>query len=580
VTSTVVVVTLAFLLLGAVGWVISQQVGALVSRMPRYKGEIVNKLQGLQKGYGEVGVIGNIRNLVNIVAGELVKSKPDEDEKGGDNNDTEGKGIKADEKPKPGESPKNPLYVSQAPNDMSRLLEVAGPAGEGLATTFLVIVLTIFMVIQRENLRNRVVRLVGHGRLIVTTRALDEGARRISSYLIMMVLVNTSFGLILAVGLFVFGAYTGQESLRYTAVLWGFIAGSLRFVPYLGTWVAAALLALFSVATLPGWGPPLGVFIFFLVLELVTANVVEPLLFGHSTGSSPLALLLAAAFWTWLWGPVGLILSTPLTVSLVVLGKYVPQLRFFEVLLGDDPALSAEITFYQRLVARDQDEASELVEDFLESHSVEATYEELLLPALLLAKRDHERGELDDDDLEFVLQATRDLIEDLPTLQPEPVPGKTAGREGAGNAVLIGCPARDESDELALHLLAQLLHGQGYHTEVISSKVLTAEVLARVGNACPAVVCIGSLPPGGLAQARYLCKRMRVQCPTVKVVVGRWGETENVERIEKRLRAAGADYVGTTLLQTRSQVVPLLQVAAAAPPAAPTGEKGELVHSG
>ncbi len=243
--------------------------------------------------------------------------------------------------------------------------ETIGPAAEGLADAFLVLVLVVFMLIQRENLRNRLVRLMGHGRLITTTQAFDEGAQRISRYLIMQVLVNTIFGLILAGGLFAAGLFSGHRVLWQYALLWGFLAGSLRFVPYLGTWIAAALITGFSVATLPGWGLPIGIFAFFVVVELLTANAVEPLVFGHSTGISPLALLLAAAFWTWLWGPIGLILSTPLTVILVVLGKYVPELHFFEVLLGDEPALSIPVTYYQRLVARDLDEASDLIEEFV-----------------------------------------------------------------------------------------------------------------------------------------------------------------------------------------------------------------------
>jgi predicted PurR-regulated permease PerM len=566
VPSVLVVVILVFLLLGGVGWLISQQVAGLVNRLPSYQDQLVGKIRSLE-GVGQGGMIGTVRKSIDYITGELVAKEEAPEKKG--------------TAPPPGTAPNNPLYVSTAPSGWSRFLEVAGPAGEGLASTVLVIVLVVFMLTQRENLRNRLVRLVGHGRIILTTRAIDEGARRISGYLLMLLFINTTFGVLLSVGLFVFGLYAQQPALTHTALLWGFVAGSLRFVPYLGTWLAAALLILFTVAILPGWGLPLGVFAFFLALELVTANVIEPLLFGHSTGSSPLALLMAAAFWAWLWGPVGLILSTPLTVILVVLGKYVPQLKFFEVLLGDEPALSTEVTFYQRLVARDQDEALELVEGYLESHPADDVYQEVLLPALVLARRDHERGELGAEGLEFVLRATRDVLDELASVRPEVSPAAVAqGAAAPPKAVLLGCPARDEADEIALHFLEQMLRPQGYAVEVLSSKVLTAEVLARIGSECPAVVCIGSLPPGGLAQARYLCKRIKSQCPAVKIAVGRWGEVDNVERVEKRLRAAGADYVATRLLETRAQVIPLLQVAAAAPPEpAQPAQKAELAHS-
>jgi hypothetical protein len=342
------------------------------------------------------------------------------------------------------------------------------------------------------------------------------------------------------------------------ALLWGFLSCILRFVPYLGTWVAAALVVGFSIATLPGWGLPLGVFGFFLVVELLTANVIEPLLFGHSTGISPLALLLAAAFWTWLWGPIGLVLSTPLTVILVLLGKYVPEFHFFEVLLGDEPVLSRHVTYYQRLVARDLDEASDLVESYMRDHSPEQVYEEVLLPALLLAKKDRERGELEAENYEFVLQGIRDIQEDLPASWTENV--KPAA--GASKVVALGCPGRDEADELALKMLAELVRLSGYTLEIISSTKLSAEVLEKLQQANPTVVCIGSLPPGGLSQARYLCKRIRQQAPDVKIVVGRWGEKEQTERMEARLCGAGADRVATTLHETRAQIVPLLQVAA------------------
>jgi CheY-like chemotaxis protein len=361
------------------------------------------------------------------------------------------------------------------------------------------------------------------------------------------------------------GMLTGHTELSRYAMLWGFVCGALRFVPYVGTWLGAALLFFFTVATLPDWATPIGLFLYFLTLELLTANVVEPLLFGHSTGVSPVALLLAAAFWTWLWGPIGLVLSTPLTVLLVVLGKYVPQLEFFEVLLGDEPALHTYVTYYQRLVARDQDEAAELVEEFVQTHTLDTVYEQVLLPALVLARKDHDRGELDADDFEFVLRATREVLDDLGTVEQERFADKGDGK-AAPKASLLACPARDEADEVALQVFARMLEPQGYQVEVISSHVLAAEVLTRISNACPVVVLVGSLPPGGLAPARYLCKRIKAQCPKVKVAVGRWGERENLERVEKRLKTSGADLVATTLADTRTQVVPLLQVTAAAEP--------------
>jgi predicted PurR-regulated permease PerM len=580
VSSVLVVSFLTFSLLGLTGWIISQQLAGIARNLPEYQPTILRKLSSL-RSVGEGGVVSRLRDMVDEISRQLIDQGGTREVQDATVPEDEQPGAKSVTTPRKdqalGATPERPLYVNVATSGWSRVLDLAGPAGETLASVFLVVVLTIFMLVQRENLRNRVVRLVGHGRVVPTTRAIDEGSRRISRYLLSLVYLNATFGLLLSVGLFVLGLYgdePGHPALRTTAVLWGFLAFSLRFIPYLGTWLAAGLLFFFTVATLPGWTLPLVVFGFFLVLELLTANVMEPLLFGHSTGISPLALLLAAAFWLWLWGPVGLLLSTPLTVVLVVIGKYVPQLEFFEVLLGDEPALNDEVKYYQRLVAHDQDEAAELIDEYLQDHDFESLCGEVLLPALIRAKRDHERGDLEAEDLQFVCSATREVLDDAAAAVPE--------RPASGPVVLLGCPARDEGDELALHMFAALLRPLGHRVEVISAAMLTSEVMERVSQECTPLVCIGSLPPGGLAQARYLCKRLKGQCPAARVFVGRWGDTENVERLQRRLKAAGADFVAVSLAESRAQVVPLLQVAAVAPAPAegPDGRpERELAHT-
>jgi predicted PurR-regulated permease PerM len=563
--SVILVVLLALMLLGGAGYFISRQINALIVNLPNYQGELNKKVETL-RGMGKGSVLEKIeetwRNIKRVFGADA--EDPTSANTGGEQSELVVR--------KPGASPDNPLHVQTPSSGWSHIAEALGPTAEGLADTFLVVVLVVFMLSQRENLRNRFVRLIGHGRLIATTQAVDEGAQRVSRYLYMLLLINTLFGVVLATGLFVMGWVTGHHVLWHYALLWGFVALILRFIPYLGTWLAAALLTGFSIAVLPGWGMPLVVFAFFLAIELLTANVIEPLLFGHSTGVSPLALLLAAAFWIWLWGPVGLILSTPLTVVLVVLGKYVPELKFFEVMLGDEPALSADVTFYQRLVARDLDEAADLAEDYGRNHPPESVYEEVLLPALLHARRDRQNDELGPEDYEYVLHGIRDTEEDLSAALVEHLPEVPETRK----ALAVGWPGRDEGDELALMMLGQMVRLKGYTLDIISSKKLTAELLDHLKQETPAVVCIGSLPPGGLAQTRYLCKRIRQQAPAVKILIGRWGDSENAERMEKRLREAGADLLATTLHDSRDQIVPLLQVAANA---AQTEAKSELVTS-
>jgi predicted PurR-regulated permease PerM len=574
--SVILVVVLARLLLGGTGYVISRQLDNLVSNLPNYRGEIIKKVEALRDA-GKDGIVGRILSFFQDVS-EQVENKIESSKGKGkgtpltpsiaegipDAREDE-KATKSD-KPEPGTDPGNPLYVQWESSGWSKIAESIGPAAEGLGAAFLVLVLVVFMLIQRENLRNRFVRLFGHGRLILTTQAFDEGAQRISRFLLMQLLINSIFGVALALGLFAAGLILGHRQLWQYAVLWGFLAIVFRFVPYVGTWIVAALMMGYSIATLPGWTLPLAIFGYFLLLELLTANVVEPLLFGHSTGVAPMALLLAAAFWTWLWGPVGLLLSTPLTVILVILGKYVSELHFFEVLLGDEPVLSTDVTFYQRLVARDRDEAADLVEEYLAKNSPQAVYEEVLLPALLHAKLDRDRDELEAENYEFVLQGIRDSEEDLASALAEHVKEVP----GANKAVAIGCPGDDETDELALQMLAQMTRLTGYSLEVVSAKKLTAEVLTYLEQANPTLVVIGLLPPGGLARARYLCKRIRQQAPNLKILIGRWGESTKNERLETRLLGAGADQVGWTLHESVAQIVPLLQVAANAAPAEPS----------
>ncbi len=298
-----------------------------------------------------------------------------------------------------------------------------------------------------------------------------------------------------------------------------------------------------------------------VVLELVTANVVEPRLFGHSMGVSEVALLVAAAFWAFLWGPIGLVLSSPLTVCLVVLGKYVPQLEFLDVLLGDEPSLDADVSYYQRLLARDQDEAAQLVLAQAKTSPPEQVYDGLLVPALNYVKQDRERDDLTEADEQFVLRATREIVEDLGERRTAAAGGAAApAAEGTETQAvhkvrILGCPGHDEADALALEMLRQLLDPARWEMEILSLEMLSAESVARAGEKEPAVVCIGALPPGGLAHTRYLCKRLRARLPEARIVVGRWGLKGNVEQNQEQLREAGADQVETTLLETRDPFV-------------------------
>jgi predicted PurR-regulated permease PerM len=534
VPSVLIVVTLAFAVLAGVGVILSLQIKGLANDLPKHEDTIVAKIAGLL-GSGQQSSLGNLEDTIRDIAQRVrLQRGPPEKEP----------------------APVRVIAATDYRQMLGQLRDAAGPAAEGLATTGLVVILVIFILVKREDLRNRLVHLIGQGRLIVTTRAIDEAAQRISKYLIVQLCINAGVGLVMAVGLFLLG-------IPY-ALLWGFLIALLRFVPFIGIWLAASVLVLFSVVVFPGWLQAALVVGLIALVEVVTANIIEPLLFGHSTGISSVALLVAAAFWTWLWGPIGLVLSTPMTACLVVLGKYVPPLAFFNILLGDEPVLEAEVTYYQRLLARDQDEAAELVETHLQDHSLETVYDEVLIPALVLAKRDRENGQLSRDQEQFILQATREVLNDLVLPhQRTQCKEKAAGvrrEQGPPGVVVFGCPVRDAEDELAMEMLSALLQETCCRMEVLSAQTLSGELVARADQEHAALICISALPPSGLAQARYLCKRLRLHFPDAKIAVGIWGETEQVEKARQRLRAAGADAVGTRLLETRDQVVPMIQV--------------------
>lgn len=358
--------------------------------------------------------------------------------------------------------------------------------------------------------------------------------------------MNTSFALLVGLGLFLIG-------VPY-ALLFGVLAGALRFVPYVGIWIGAGLPVVISMAVFPGWTKALMVVGVFAALELFTSAVLEVLLYARSAGVSEVGLLVALAFWTWAWGPIGLLLATPLTVCLVVIAKYVPELEFIWVVMGDEPVVSTEIAVYQRLLAGDEDEASDIVERHVAERPGDAVYDDVLLPSVFLASGDHARGRIGADERRVVISAVRDIADDV---APE------RARERPPTTRVLGVPARSDADETVLAMLGHLLAGAGLQLEQVSTDLMTAEVAREAGERGVSIVVIGALPPGGLVQARHLAKRLRAAVPGVRIVVGRWCVREDVEGLRGVLTAAGADSVGTSLLETRDLVVDLARSASA-----------------
>src|SRR5499425_2667332 len=514
------VVSLVFSALGATTWVIAQQVLALGSELPRYRGNLMHKITDVRWA-GSHGGLAQVQSMAKQVMGELQK----------------------EETPK-GESKPVPVVVKSDASGIwrfPRLLEFLGSAA-------FLIVLVVFMLIEQHEIRNRFIRLIGHGRLASATRALDEAAARISRYLVAQTIVNAAYGTALGLGLYFIG-------LPY-AMMWGFLAFSLRFIPYLGPPMAAVGPVVLSLAIFSDWQRPLITVGLFLAVELITYVGLEPLMYGHSIGVSQVALLVALAFWTWLWGPIGLALGTPLTVCLVVLGKHVPALGFISVMMTDEPALPVDVSYYQRLLARDSTEGAEILDGYLADHSLEQAYDEILVRALSRAKRDRDAQRVSDEEVHSVYEAGRETVEKLSARRHEDSEeGDTIESTAVEEAPLVlGCPAADEGDEVALLMFGQLLRPTDCTLEIVTASALSGEIVSLVSERKPTVVVIGAVPPEGLAQARHLCKRLRARFPDLKVIVGRWGEFPG-ESDRASLLEAGADAVASTFAQSRDQLL-------------------------
>jgi len=523
--AALLVVVLVSVSLAAVGWVIASQMSTLAHELPKYRANIKQKI-GEFRHAGKGSAIEEVQDAVKMVTSELNKGE------------------------KPTTELREPVAVVV---ESASLLSRVPSALDLLTRTGLVFILVIFMLIERGHLLDRLIRLVGYGRLTSTTKALDEAGQRISRYLVMQSIVNGSYGCAVGLGLFLIG-------LPY-ALLWGFLAAFLRFIPYAGTAVGALLPIALALAVFIGWVKPILVVGLFVILELV-AYMVEPLLYGRSAQVSQVALMVAIAFWTWLWGPIGLLLATPLTVCLGVLGKYVRPLAFLNVLVSDETVTEMN-RYYQRLVARDDDEAAEIVEQQPKTQTLGEVFDEVLVPALCYAKQDRRNDSLTQDDAQFIFRSTREVVEGLDA-RPAPENGAAL----LPRARILGCPARDEVDEIALLMFRQLLDPARYEVDLTKTPLLTSEVVSLVAETSPALICIGAVPPGGLAQTRYLCKRLRARFPDLKIVVGRWGFRENTDETLAHLRADGIDYVGTSLCETRDEVMRLVQQVASLTPEA------------
>jgi len=422
---------------------------------------------------------------------------------------------------------------------LERIGATVAPVLQPAAKAIIVLVLVIFLLAKREDLRDRLIRLLGKRNVSLTTRTLDDAGRRIGRFLAVQSVINGAFGVAVAVGLAVIG-------VPY-APLWGFLAAVLRFVPFVGTVIGMVLPAMLAFAQLPGWWPVLATVALFLVLDFLVAYFIEPMAIGRKTGVSSTAMIVSAIFWTWLWGPVGLLLSTPLTVCLAVLGRQVPALGFLAVLLGDEPALDADLALYQRILARDEDEAADILDRCLKTSSRDQVLEHLLVPVVLAAERDRTTGAISEVDHDEVLRTVRALVSNLPAEDaagPPDAPPPLAVRS------VLGVAARNAGEELLLELFIQRLPAARFTASTVGADALASEAVSSLSDGARIdLVCITSLPPGGLTQVKYLCKRLRARRPDLCILVLRAGVPPELRDSARTLTDDGASRVAFTLAE-------------------------------
>jgi hypothetical protein len=448
-----------------------------------------------------------------------------------------------------------PVEIHQNEPALLQLLRnVIGPMLLPVAEAGLVLVFVIMILLKREDLRDRLLRLAGARDLHRTTAAMNEAAERVSNYLLAQLAVGLCYGVPVGIGLAVIGIPN--------APLWGLLGVVMRFVPYIGGPLTAILPCALAIAVAPGWGLFFWTVLLFAAAEAITANVIEPWIYGRTTGLSSTAVVVAATFWTWLWGPVGLLLATPLTVCLVVLGRYLPPLHFLDILLGNRPVLSPQESFYQRLLARDPEEATEQAEEFAREKSIEAFFDEVAIPALVLAQTDSDRGVLAGNRRAVIAEVFATILDNLAD------DGLVEPEEAEGEGPPVAClAARNELDLAAAWLLQHLLRLRGHRAVVFSPDALSAFNLDRLPLRGAAILCLSLVSTNSSARARYVVRRIRRRARRAWLIIGFWGQDQGDFPTAEAIVATAADGVVTSLAAA------LAEIEAALAEASPAAER-------
>ena len=532
-----IVVALAFIFMLAIASILGQQLTQLAERLPQYEFTITQKIQKLRDSMLSGGTFERMSRFLGKVNQQILGTQSDRPT------------ASISDQPKPA-----PVEIVQPPPRPTEVIRrLAEPLLDPLTTFGLIVLFVLFFLLERETLRDRMIRLAGSHDLGRTTEAINDAARRLSRYFLLQTGLNALFGTLVAVGLTVIGVPN--------PILWGILGILLRFVPYVGAWIAAALPIAVSFAVDPGWSMTLWTAALFLVIEPIIGQVLEPLVYGRSTGVTPVAVIVSATFWTWLWGPVGLLLSTPLAVCLGVLGRHIESLQFLGIMIGDEPPLTPAQSFYQRTLSVSTNEAIDEIEQCLkQGKDLIACYQDIVLEALLLASIDRRRGVLDNGNVEQINEVVRSMLAEFAEYEqpssPKPQPIEVSGqaqRERTPAALALGRDGRPvlcisgpgPFDHTAAQILAQVLERIGIRVRLESDAGISPLNVTQLTTADVQVVCLSYLYLGhSPAHLRYSIRRLRRRMPSTMIVACLFGYEE---RSVPKLEVTGANEHAMTL---------------------------------
>lgn len=517
---------LAFAALGGLGWVVGSQAVAVMEELPRHEANIRAKLNSMQV-FAPGGSLSRTTGLVNELTEEAEEIA---------------EAAEPEKKQRERGDPVPVVVTGSRESQFETIRRLLMPALSPLGTAGIVVIFVLVILFQRHDLRDRFINLISAGQVNVATQAVDDAARRVSRYLGMQLLVNLTYGIPVGIGLYFIGIPG--------ALLWGMLATVLRFIPFLGPWIAAAFPLVLAAAIDPGWTMLLYTAGLFIVLELISNNVIEVVVYGSSTGISSFALLVAAVFWTWLWGTAGLFMSTPLTACVLVMGKYVPGLKFLSVVLGSAPSSTVPSLFFQRMLSMNFEGMHTLARQYIKERSIEVFYDEVFVPALIMAEEERHRGALAEIRQRFIVQAGADLVEELAndpeTCTPTETPPAPRGAEALGVVIL---PAGDEADEVAGLMLQHVLACRGWQVEITPLTMPRGEWAAGLREGQTHVAVISAVPPSAVTAARKLGRRLRGERANVHVLVGIWNPDTPATELAPRLRAARPDGVVNSIAE-------------------------------